>query len=464
MPQIPLHYQSALQTANQIHKGERSSVEVTEALLGRIAEVDTTLQSYVTVVSDAALEQARLADEEIGRGNIKSVLHGVPIAVKDLLDTAGVKTTYGMKIYEDNFPSKDAGVVAKLKDAGTVLLGKLKLTEGAYAQHHPDVAPPLNPWNHDCWTGVSSSGSGVATAAGLCFASIGSDTGGSIRFPSAANGLAGLKPTWGRVSRAGVFPLAYTLDHLGPMTRTVRDSAAMLGIIAGRDDEDPTSSHREVDDYLAAAEKSIAGLRVGIDSLYNSEDVDGELISAIEEVVRMLAESGCKIVDIKVPYHEMSNGWPVTCSIETAHAHKETYPSRADEYGSISQLIEFGRSLSAEAYLEQEIKRRSFRAALDDIFSTVDLILCPSMSFASLPKEGSPEAIAAERNLAVTLKFTAPFDFSGSPTLSIPWGIGSAGIPLSVQLVARDFEEATLITAGACLEGKGGHAESHPDI
>jgi len=458
------HFATALETAGKIHRGETTSQAVTEAMLARIADLDKTLKSFVTVTSDLALSAARQADEEISAGKILSPLHGVPIAVKDLLDTAGIQTTYGMKIYYGNVPEQDAGVVHKLKEAGCIILGKLKLTEGAYARHHPDIEVPVNPWNKDCWTGVSSSGSGVATAAGLCFGAIGSDTGGSIRFPSAANGLVGLKPTWSRVSRAGVFPLGYTLDHMGPMTRSVKDAAAMLGIIAGRDENDPTSSHLPVDDYLAAAIGDIKGLKIGVDWQYCTESVDPELAAAIKNAVSVLEGLGVEIQEVNIPFTEVTAGWPITCGVEAAHAHKDTYPARAAEYGAIKELLDFGRAIPAENYLQQELNRRAFKESLKAVFERVDLVICPSMADAAAPREGSPEAEAVEQDLLRTMRFTAPFDYSGSPTLSIPWQVGSKGIPLSIQLVARDFAEAQLVNAGYALEKAGGHFGNHPAL
>jgi amidase len=461
---MDIHFESALAIAEKIHSGETTSVAVTTEMLARISQLDGRLKSYVTVMTESALNDARRADEELSRGNKRSPLHGVPIAVKDLLDTKGTLTTYGMKINYDHVPDKDAGVVHKLKAAGCVILGKLKLTEGAYARHHPEVEVPINPWDENCWTGVSSSGSGVATAAGLCFASIGSDTGGSIRFPSAANGLVGLKPTWGRVSRSGAMALAYTLDHMGPITRSVKDAAAMLEIIAGRDEDDPTSSFLAVDQYLAAAGGNLKGLTIGIDWSYCTNDVDPELTEAVKNALGLLMELGARSEDVHIPFEAVTAGWPITCGVETAHAHRETYPSRKDEYGAIGDLIEMGLSLPASAYLEQEITRRAFKASLNVLFETVDLLICPSMPFTANFREGSAESDALEQALDVTLKFAAPYDFSGNPTLSIPWYIGSRGLPLSVQLIARDFEENTLIKAGYALEQAGGHHANYPPV
>ncbi len=242
MSQDKAHFAELLEISKQIQSRQISSVEATQAQLKRIEQLDGSLKSYATVMADQALADAQAADKAIGAGHILGPLHGVPIAVKDLCWTAGTKTAAGMTIHANNIPKEDGTVVRKLREAGAVILGKLQLTEGAYADHHPNITPPVNPWGAGQWPGASSSGSGVATAAGLCYGSLGSDTGGSIRFPCAANGITGIKPTWGRVSRYGAFELAATLDHLGPMTRSTADAAAILGVIAGADAKDPTAS------------------------------------------------------------------------------------------------------------------------------------------------------------------------------------------------------------------------------
>ncbi len=244
-----LHYLSLDEVARRLKARKLTSVELTGSMLDRIGQIDSRLKSYATVTAERALADAGRLDAETAAGMSRGPLHGVPIAVKDLCNTEGVPTAAGMAIHRANVPSSDATVVARLKAAGAVILGKLQMTEGAYGAHHPTIPAPLNPWNAAYWTGSSSSGSGAATAAGLCFASLGSDTGGSIRFPSTMNGLSGLKPTWGRVSRAGVFPLAESLDHIGPMTRSALDAAIVLGVIAGADSEDPTATSLPVPDY-----------------------------------------------------------------------------------------------------------------------------------------------------------------------------------------------------------------------
>jgi amidase len=245
-----LPYESLTTVSDLIRRKRLSSVEVTDAILQRIAKLDGQYHSYATVLAERSLDRAKAADADIVRGLWRGPLHGVPIAVKDLCYTTFAPTLAGATIFKNFVPSFNATVVERLEDAGAILLGKLQMTEGAYTSHHPQVAGPMNPWNTNYWVGSSSTGSGVATSLGLCYGSLGSDTGGSIRFPSATCGLTGIKPTWGRVSRYGVFPLAETLDHVGPMTRSVADAAAVLGVIAGADRNDPTTYKAAVPDYL----------------------------------------------------------------------------------------------------------------------------------------------------------------------------------------------------------------------
>ncbi len=271
-----LHYLSLDEVARRLKARKLSSVEATQAMLDRIGKLDPKLKSYATLTPERALADARRLDAETAAGKSRGPLHGVPIAIKDLCDTEGVPTAAGMAIRRGHVPAKDATVVTRLKQAGAVILGKLQMTEGAYGVHHPSVDPPVNPFNAAYWTGVSSSGSGVATAAGLCFASLGSDTGGSIRFPSTMNGLSGLKPTWGRVSRAGVFPLAESLDHVGPMCRSALDAAIVLGIIAGADPDDPTAAPQPVPDYAAAAGAGVKGKRIGVPKNLIGADADSQ--------------------------------------------------------------------------------------------------------------------------------------------------------------------------------------------
>src|SRR6185312_10962588 len=375
-----LHYLSLDDVARRLKARTLSSVEVTRAMLDRIAKIDGNLKSYATVTSERALADAAARDAEAASGKRRGPLHGVPIAVKDLCDTAGVPTAAGMAIHRRNIPDRDATVVARLKAAGAVILGKLQMTEGAFGAHHPTIPAPINPWNAAYWTGVSSSGSGVATAAGLCYASLGSDTGGSIRFPSTMNGLSGLKPTWGRVSRAGVFPLADSLDHIGPMCRSALDCAIVLGTIAGEDERDPTAVPLPVPDYSAAIGNGVAGKRIG--RPVDPKEIDDDGRRALDGAVEVLAKAGAKIVDVALPagFNEASGDWVPLCAVECAIAHEATYPSRAKEYGSVlAGLIDAGRRLSGTELAHLQVRRAAITGGLNKLLASIDLLLMPVM-------------------------------------------------------------------------------------
>ena len=302
MPDTPLHYQTIAEVGARLRSRELSPVELTTAILERIEALDGDLKSYATVMADSALASARTAEREIAAGNYRGGLHGVPIAVKDLCFTTGVATMGGAQVLRDFVPDFDGTVVQKLNAAGAVILGKLNLTEGAMAGYNPEFQIPVNPWGADRWSGASSSGSGVATAAGLCYGSLGSDTGGSIRFPAAACGIVGIKPTWGRVSRYGVLALAQSLDHIGPMTRSASDAGVMLQAIAGHDPSDPTSLTAPVPNMLAGAEprESVAFASASTSS-YIGDGVDSELAAAVLEGARLLESLGAKLVPVRMP-------------------------------------------------------------------------------------------------------------------------------------------------------------------
>jgi amidase len=312
-----LHYLTLRELASRIESGDVSPVEITRRMLERITTVDAQLHSYQAVFADAALAAAREAEAEIRRGDYRGALHGVPVAVKDLFYAAGQPTTGGLSFRRDFVPDFDATAVARLRAAGAILLGKLTTTEGAMVGYHRDFEIPVNPWGENLWAGVSSSGSGVATAAGLCFGALGTDTGGSIRFPSMANGIVGLKPTYGRVSRHGVLPLAKSLDHVGPMTRSVADAAIMLQAIAGFDVNDPTSLRAPVPDLLAALDRDIDGVRVGFDRRYALDGVPPGLAAAIETAVGELENLGAEVVEVEVPdVSAVVATWPLLCAAE----------------------------------------------------------------------------------------------------------------------------------------------------
>lgn len=449
-----LHYLSLVDVAQRIRVGALSPVALTRALLDRIGKLDGTLKSYATVTADLALKQAQQAEAEIARGAYRGPLHGVPIAVKDLCYTTGVPTAAGMAIHAAFKPNHDSTVVARFAEAGAVLLGKLQLTEGAFADHHPSITPPVNPWHKDHWSGASSSGSGVATAAGLCYASLGSDTGGSIRFPSAANGVTGLKPTWGRVSRYGVFALAESLDHIGPMTRSAADAAAVLGVIAGADPNDPTARQEPVPNYLAGLERGIRGVRIGVDRAFNRAGVDKDMVNVVEDAIAVLAGLGAEIREVKFPSpDEAVKVWLPLCAVETAVAHEATFPKQADRYGpALRGIIEMGRSLSGFDLTKIGITREAFRGQVAAFFRDVDLLAIPAQ-YAASPTTATMATLGQdEKALEMLLRFTSPFDMTGSPTITLPGGFTTKGLPIAFQLVSRHMEEDLLLRSGHAFQ------------
>ena len=443
-----LHYLSLDEVARRLKARTLSSVEATSSILDRIERLDPKLKSYARVTPERALADAARLDAESAAGKSRGPLHGVPIAVKDLCNTAGVATAAGMAIHAGHVPDKDATVVTRLKQAGAVILGKLQMTEGAYGLHHPTVDPPVNPFNAAYWTGVSSSGSGVATAAGLCFASLGSDTGGSIRFPSTMNGLSGLKPTWGRVSRAGVFPLAESLDHVGPMCRSALDAAIVLGVIAGADPDDPTAAPQPVPDYTASIDRGVRGKRLGVPKNLIGMDADSQ--RAFDGAVAAFKSAGAALVDVVLPeLDEAALKWISLCALEAALAHEATFPAQRGDYGpDLAALIDLGRGLSGLELGKLHLVRARVRSEIEHLLAGVDLLLLPVMGVATPSLAGLRAAGRTPETTKARLRYTAPLDMSGHPTLTVPGGVTADGVPVGFQIVGRAFDEAGIIAAG----------------
>ena len=461
-----LHYSGLVDVGRKIQARELSPLEATKAMLERIEKLDGKLKSFAYVMADSALAAAAAAEKEITSGKIKGPLHGVPVAVKDLCWVKGAPAAHGMTIHRDFRPTEDATVVARLKDAGAIILGKLQQTEGAYADHHPKIDPPKNPWNADLWPGASSSGSGVATAAGLCFGSLGTDTGGSIRFPSAANGVTGLKPTWGRVSRFGAFELAATLDHIGPMARSAVDCGAILGVIAGQDPKDTTSVPVTVPDYLAGLSGDLRGVTIGVDRRWTSDGIDGDAAKVLAEGLRVAADLGARIKEINFPDPKaVIDDWFPLCGVEVAVAHEETYPARKDEYGpALAGLLDLGRQLSGMDYQKIVLRREAFRGAVRVLFESIDLIAVPAQAFAA-PTLAKMATLGEDASLiGGLLRFTCPFDMTGSPTVTLPGGFAANGGPVGLQFVGRHFDEAGLVRAGDAFQRVTNWHKRHPAI
>jgi len=449
-----LHYASITELGELYRRKAVKPSEVTQASLDRIAKLDKRFNAYATVLAERAMRQAKQCDDELAKGINRGPLHGVPIGLKDLCYTTFAPTAGGTTIHKGFVPAFSATIVDRLERGGAVTLGKLKMTEGAYTSHHPADAAPLNPWNTDYWVGSSSTGSGVATSAGLCFGAIGSDTGGSIRFPSATCGLTGIKPTWGRVSRYGVFPLADSLDHVGPMCRSAADAAAMLGVIAGADPNDSTALRAPVPNYLAHINDGIRGLRIGVDRSYTQQGIDPQVVAALLDAERALADLGATIRDVQFPaYEKLVSQWIPMCSVETAEAHLATYPSRKAEYGpDLAQLIEQGHAMTGVEIAAIHHERLKFSGALAALFEEIDLLLVPTMPV-PIPTLTRMSEYGADPNVLLNiLRFTAPFDFSGSPTITLPMGMASDAMPLSLQLVGPHLSEHVLVRTGQAYQ------------
>ena len=450
-----LPFATIAEIAPRIESRDLSPVELTMTMLKQIAELDSHYHAYATVTPELALTQAREAEADIVRGNYRGPLHGVPIAVKDLFFTKGVRTMAGQSVLADHIPDFDATVVSRLRDAGAVLLGKLNLAEGAVAGYHRDFAIPLNPWNVERDSGTSSSGSGVATAAGLCFGSLGTDTGGSIRFPAAANGIVGLKPTWGRVSRHGVLALAESMDHVGPLTRCSRDAAYMLQAIAGPDRLDPTSLPDPVPDLSAEIESGVRGLRIGLDQDYVSRDVDPAVRDGVLRAVAVLEGLGAEIIEIELPdVLPYVAQFRALCSAEAVAAYAETYPSRAEEYGPyLRGWLKIGSAVSGAEYARAANLRADLVGLMRLALSDVDMLACPAMaSRAQLVNvEALRENEPAEPDPMV-LRFAAPFNLNGYPTITLLAGFSEDGLPIALQLVGHPLGEALLCRAGHTFE------------
>jgi len=468
MAPTALHDLALADVAAAIRGGELSSVEVTRHTLDRIAALEPRFHAYAEVRADAAMAEAAAADARRARGESLGQLHGVPVAVKDLCAMAGTATRAGGRFSTGFAPSDTSTVVARLQEAGAVIVGKAQLTEGAWAAHHPEIPPPVNPWAPDRWSGASSSGSGVCVAAGMAYGAIGSDTAGSIRFPSACNHLVGLKPTWGRVSRHGVFPLSETFDHVGPMARTVLDVALLYAAIAGADPLDPTSLDVPVGDPVAAARGgTLAGVRVGVDASYALASLDAPTAAAMKAALAHLEAAGAALVEVAFPeVGSILEPAMLACFAEAAVAHAATYPSQKERYGAAyAELLETGRAAPATAYAAFAMRRRELRGRVQRLLAQVDLLAVPVMPIQPLTL-AEMAAVSAGPPLggAPFMIYTLPFDITGSPSLTLPMGRSPEGAPLGFQLIGRHLGEADVLSAGAAYEARAGTAGLRPSL
>ncbi|MEM7435199.1 MAG: amidase [Myxococcota bacterium] len=456
-----LHFADIASLSRQLREGTLSPVVLTQAFLDRIEAMDASLRSYATVLADEALEQARQAEEELIRGQWRGPLHGVPLGLKDLFFKKGAPTTGGMWIYRDFRPAYDATVVTRLREAGAVILGKLRLTEGAWTRDHPEFPTPLNPWDASRWVGASSSGPAVATASGLCTASLGSDTGGSIRFPCAMTRLTGIKPTWGRVSVYGAFGLAPSMDHVGPMTRSAEDAGHVLQAIAGPDPNDPMALVGPVPEFVVP-EPNVEGLRIGLDEELAVSSVDPEVAGVIEAVAATMESAGAEICSVRLPpLGPVCDGFGSFCGAEAAVVHESTFPSRRDEYGPfLRDFLDRGRTVTGMEMARFERDRRALSGALAALFEHVDLLLVPVL--VTTGRELTPEIDIAPEEVGSFTRFTTPFNASGNPTITMPGGCAADGTSIAFQFVAPTLAERRLVTAGRVFQSASDWHLAHP--
>ncbi len=458
-----MHDLSINELSELVRSREVSPVEVTDHMLDRIEAIDPTYRSYVTVTAERARQQANRAEAEIAGGNWRGPLHGVPLAVKDILFTDFAPTTAGSVLYRDYQPDHNATVVDRLEGAGAVTLGKLKTTEHAFTAHHPEVEPPVNPWNPDYWSGASSSGPGVATAARLAFGTVGSDTAGSIRFPASQNGVTAIKPGWGRVSRHGVFPVADSLDHIGPLCRSAIDAAIMLRVMAGPDPADPTAVSAPVPDYAAACQDDLRGIRIGLPRDYATQDVADPVVAALEQAAEALRAAGAEIKEIVFPdYQPALAGLMVILGAEAVWSHRETYPAKAELYGpELGGFLEVMSGVSAQDLAAAQLARQAFSYEVSAMFRDIDLMLIPTSARTAFTRAEWDE-LAASGDVVRAFRFSAPYDLTGSPTMMLPAGFDDNQMPITMQLVSGHLGEATLCRAGAAFQRQTDWHTRHP--
>lgn len=444
------------EAADAIRNRTLSPVELVTQQLALIEARNAQLNAYVTVMAEQAIQDAHQAETEIAAGNYRGPLHGIPLSLKDLVYTAGTATTASSPILRDFVPDHDATVTTRLKETGAIIIAKANLLEFAYGEVHPEYGPSRNPWNPGYGTSGSSSGSAAAVAAGLDFGSLGSDTGGSIRLPAAYCGIVGLKPTYGLVSRMGVLPLAWTLDHVGPMTRSVRDNAILLQAIAGHDPADPGSASASIPDYQQLIGRPAGGLRVGVVEPEADDEVLPDVRRETDNGVQALRDAGYTTVPVTLPHPvQVARTLMALLYVEASTVHEAWLKSHRDQYSQNTlDRLELGALLPGTVYVRAQRIRRLIIEAYRQLFSQVDLLATPIAPVSSYRLEDTPTDPVLESGdrFKALCRFSGPFNVIGAPAISVPCGFDDAGLPVGLQLVARPFAEPTLYQASAALE------------
>jgi aspartyl-tRNA(Asn)/glutamyl-tRNA(Gln) amidotransferase subunit A len=458
-----LAYATISTLAPRIAAREISPIELTEAALARIETLDQSLNSFITVTAEQALDTAGKAEQAIAAGDYRGPLHGIPVAAKDLFATKGVRTTAGSKLYTDWRPDHDATAVARLADAGAVLLGKTNMHELAYGtkSNNPHYGPVRNPWDRVCHPGGSSGGSAAAVAAGLAMGALGSDTGASIRQPAACCGIVGLKPTYGRVSKFGAVPLAWSMDHAGPMTRSVKDAALMLQVLAGPDPLDPTTVDHPVPDYTAIIDQGIGGSRIGVARSYFFDDCGPGVAHAMEAAIDTLRGLGATIEDVEIAgMAESRAASTLIISVEAAARFGREVRDQPEGFSDeLLEAITMGAFFTAEHYLLAQRARRRLSDGTRCLFAGYDGVIMPTQAVTAGPIDDDPP-----KHGLLRWRNTEHFDLTGLPAISVPCGFAGDGLPVGLQIAGNAFDEAGVLRIAQAYEQATEWHRKHPAV
>lgn len=457
-PQQDLTHTTITRAAPLIAARELSPVDLVRAHLDRIADTDARLNSFITLLADSALAAARAAERAVQAGHYRGPLHGIPIGLKDLYYTKGIPTTIGSKIMRDFVPDYDAAVTERFAAAGAILLGKLQMHEFALGvtSENPHHGPARNPWDTSRVTGGSSGGSGSAVAAGQCMAALGSDTGGSIRIPAALCGIAGLKPTFGRVSRHGVFPLSHSLDTVGPMARCVSDLALVMNVIAGYDPRDPSCANRPYEDFAALLGQDIAGLRIGVPQEHFYDVIDPEVTTAVQDAAAVLQVLGADVEECSIP--ALNDSLAISGAIllpEAGEVHRENLILRASDIGDdVRARLEDGALTPAIAYIKAQRARAEYNRRIAEAMRKYDILLAPAAAIGAPKIDDDMVDVngVSVSKLALLSRLTRPFNIGGVPSASVPCGFTSEALPIGLQLAGRPFEDARVLQVAHAYE------------
>ena len=453
-----LVFLSIADAAELVAGRQLSPVEIVDAHLRRIDATDGALNSFITLLRDESMAAAREAEGAIGSGGYIGPLHGLPIGLKDLYYTKGIRTTMGSKIMEEFVPDADAAVTERFHAAGAIVIGKLQMHEFALGatSENPHYGPAHNPWDTGRMTGGSSGGSGSAVASGQCMGALGSDTGGSVRIPASLCGIVGLKPTFGRVSRYGVYPLSWSFDTVGPMTRTVRDAALVLNAIAGHDSRDLSSSRRPTEDFAERLEDGISGVRIGIPREYFFEKTEPQVTDSVREAATLLEGLGASVEEVSIPVleHSQTISTPIS-QAEASQIHTEHLRDRAHDIGAdVRGRLYQGALIPATDYIKAQRARTVYNARMAEAFQRFDALVAPTCPVGApqLGERTVQVGDVAEPTLALLSRLTRPFNVSGVPTVSLPCGFTSYGVPIGLQIAGRPFEDAAVLRIAHAYE------------